>query len=142
TDDNTIKINKDISLPKFDIHANIEYFVNANIGIRVLVQQNISLECGIGHSFYYGDETLFNIGINYHLPFWHSLALSLNLKHINTDYNHFTFFLSYIPLSRLHFNLNLRVGISLIYRRIGIYETLKYKNTYFDPVIGFSFSFP
>ncbi|MDQ1265285.1 MAG: hypothetical protein QG635_435, partial [Bacteroidota bacterium] len=79
-DTSNVEIPKEIKVPRFDVHASINYFIFLNFGIRTLINDNISLKLDGGICYFVPIGFYFRFGLNYHTPIWHPLVISFDVK--------------------------------------------------------------
>ncbi|MDQ1266905.1 MAG: hypothetical protein QG635_2058 [Bacteroidota bacterium] len=140
---------KEIKVPRFDIHTSFEYFLYFNIGTRALIMKNISLSMDFGLMLLYEKFTSYKFVVNYHIPFWHNMALSLSVKYDDLwkQYHQINGFgfglsLSYIPIAEGRFHVNFRLGAAFVLlNEFDNSRALKYFLPYFNPEFGLSYSF-
>lgn len=149
TIDTALKANeKEISLPKFDVHLVSFDIFSILIGARILVLKNLSLEFSKAVRIMVPTDTydMTRFGFNYHLPYWHDLSVSSLLfyeqQKNNNSISHYIFFISYIPLSEGYIHFNCRIGSDFVFLSEGLFKHKRFHNLWLAIEAGISVSFP
>jgi hypothetical protein len=135
---------KDIKLPKFDVHLSLYDFYGMNLGVRALMIKNLSIEYSYG-KFFWTDSYFQRFGFNYYFTSDPNWAITPLIMLINKKGNSAGYSLnfSYIPLTKGNLHFNCRIGLEHWNVMHSFFQCFPSFGIFYPTVdTGFSYCFP